>query len=140
MIPHLKKQGTATQLIVHDKPFLVLGGELGNSSASDLAYMEAIWSKAVALNMNTVLAPVYWELLEPEEGQFDFALVDSLIEGARKHDLSLVLLWFGAWKNSMSCYARQRKNTFKLRIERMNAEAGVYAYTPASVSKKQLYA
>jgi hypothetical protein len=105
LIPHLKKQGAATQLIVHEKPFLVLGGELGNSSASDLVYLETIWSKVVALNMNTVLAPVYWELLEPEEGQFDFALVDSLIEGARRHGVSLVLLWFGAWKNSMSCYA-----------------------------------
>jgi hypothetical protein len=47
LIPHLKKQGTATQLIVHEKPFLVLGGELGNSSASDPAYMETIWSKVV---------------------------------------------------------------------------------------------
>lgn len=105
MIPDLKKQGTATQLIFHEKPFLVLGGELGNSSASDPAYIETIWPKVVAFNMNTVLAPVYWELLEPEEGHFDFALVDSLIHGARKHGVSLVLLWFGAWKNSVSCYA-----------------------------------
>lgn len=105
MIPSLKQHGTATQLVVHDKPFLVLGGETGNSSASDLTYMEAIWPKAVAFNMNTVLAPVYWELLEPEEGQFDFSLVDGLIHGARRHDLALVLLWFGVWKNSMSCYA-----------------------------------
>ena len=105
MIPYLKKQGTATQLIVHEKPFLVLGGELGNSSASDLAYIETIWPKVVAFNMNTVLAPVYWELLEPEEGQFNFTLVDSLIQSAQKHGVSLVLLWFGAWKNSMSCYA-----------------------------------
>ncbi|MBN1976775.1 MAG: DUF5597 domain-containing protein [Anaerolineae bacterium] len=105
MIPHLRKQGTATQLIVREKPLLVLGGELGNSSASDPAYIEAIWPKVMAFNMNTVLAPVYWELLEPEEGQFDFTLVDSLIHGARRHDVSLVLLWFGAWKNSMSCYA-----------------------------------
>jgi hypothetical protein len=28
-IPHLQKQGTATQLIVHDKPFLMLGGGAG---------------------------------------------------------------------------------------------------------------
>jgi beta-galactosidase GanA len=105
LIPYLKKQGTATQLIVHEEPFLVLGGELGNSSASDPAYMETIWPKVVAFNMNTVLAPVYWELLEPEEGQFDFTLVDSLIHGARRYGVSLVLLWFGAWKNSMSCYA-----------------------------------
>jgi hypothetical protein len=35
--PHLRKHGTATQLVVDGEPFLVLGGELGNSSASDLA-------------------------------------------------------------------------------------------------------
>jgi beta-galactosidase GanA len=44
------------------------------------------------------LAPVYWELIEPEEGQFDFAFVEGLIEDARAHDMRLVLLWFGSWK------------------------------------------
>lgn len=102
--PHLQKQGTATQLIVDGEPFLMLGGELGNSSASSLDYMEPIWPKFNRLNLNTVLAPVYWELIEPEEGRFDFTLVDGLIEQARAHGLRLVLLWFGSWKNSMSSY------------------------------------
>ena len=35
-IPHLEKKGTATQLIVDGKPFLILGGELYNSSSSSL--------------------------------------------------------------------------------------------------------
>jgi hypothetical protein len=104
-IPYLKKQGTATQLIVDEKPFLILGGELGNSSASSIDYMKPYWEKLVALNMNTVLMPVYWELIEPEEGKFDFALVDKLIFEARIHNLKIVILWFGIWKNSMSCYA-----------------------------------
>jgi hypothetical protein len=104
-IPHLKRQGTATQLIVHGKPFLMLGGELGNSSASDSKYMEPIWPKLKAMRLNTVLIPVSWELVEPQEGKFDFALVDNLIGSARKNDLKIVLLWFGSWKNSMSCYA-----------------------------------
>lgn len=104
-IPHLKKQGTATQLIVHDKPFLMLGGELGNSSASDLKYMEPVWPKLKAMRLNTVLMPVYWELVERQEGKFDFSLVDNLIGSARKNDLKIVVLWFGSWKNSMSCYA-----------------------------------
>jgi beta-galactosidase GanA len=43
--------------------------------------------------------------LEPAIGQFDFSLVDSLIKNARLNKMKLVLLWFGAWKNSMSCYA-----------------------------------
>jgi len=42
---------------------------------------------------------------EPEEGRFDFSVTDSMILSARKNDLKVVLLWFGSWKNSMSCYA-----------------------------------
>jgi beta-galactosidase GanA len=82
----------------------MLAGELGNSTASDLEYLRPFWARLRALHLNTVLAPVYWELIEPQEGKFDFKLVDGLIEGARAHDLRLVLLWFGSWKNSMSSY------------------------------------
>jgi beta-galactosidase GanA len=103
-IPRLQKQGTATQLIVNNKPFLVLGGELGNSTASDLNYLKPYWDNFIRMNVNTILTPVYWELIEPEEGKFDFKLLDNLILDARKSNIKLVLLWFGAWKNSMSCY------------------------------------
>ena len=100
----LVRRGEATQLIVDGKPFLILGGELSNSASSSAAYMEPIWPKLRALGLNAVLTPVSWELIEPQEGRFDFSSVDALIDGARKHDLKLVLLWFGAWKNSMSSY------------------------------------
>jgi len=104
-IPHLKKQGTASQLIVDDKHFIILGGELGNSSFTSLEYMHPIWPKLNKMNLNTVLAPVYWELVEPAEGKFNFDLYDQLINEARKNNLKLVFLWFGAWKNSMSSHA-----------------------------------
>ena len=103
--PRLVKINGVTRLFVKDKPFLILGGELGNSTTSDLQYMRPVWSKLKSMHLNTVLAPVYWELLEPEQGRFDFTLVDSLLAGARAQDLKLVLLWFGSWKNSISCYA-----------------------------------
>src|SRR3954467_11557830 len=100
--PHLRKHGSATQLIVDGRPFLVLGGELHNSSASSTEYMRPIWERLVALNLNTVLATVAWEQIEPAEGQFAFTLVDGLIQAARQHGLRLILLWFGSWKNGMS--------------------------------------
>ena len=123
-LPHLRKQGAATQLIVDGKPFLVLGGELGNSSSSSHEYMRPIWPKLVALNLNTVLVPVYWELIEPAEGKFDFALVDGLIQEARKHGLRLVPLWFASWKNSMSCYAPPWVKTNQQRFPRAEDKAG----------------
>ena len=117
-IPRLVRNGNATQLLVNDKPFLVLGGELGNSSASSNDYMRPIWPKLKQMNLNTVIAPVYWELMEPVEGKFDYSLVDTLIKNARLYNMKLVLLWFGAWKNSMSCYAPAWVKTSTARFPR----------------------
>ena len=104
-IPALRKQGDVTQFVVDGKPFIMLGGELGNSSASTIQNMQPIWPKLKAMHLNTVLIPVYWELLEPQEGKYDFTLLRDLINDARKNELKIVFLWFGSWKNSMSSHA-----------------------------------
>ena len=103
-LPHLERRGDATQLIVDGKPFLALAGELQNSSATDLVYMDRAYARLAAMHLNTVILPVSWELLEPEEGKFDFTLVDGLIAGAKRNSLKLVFLWFGTWKNTFSSY------------------------------------
>ena len=104
-MPHLARNGDATQLIVDGKPFIMIAGELHNSSASDPAYLTRALDKTASLNANTVLAPVSWELFEPEEGRFDNTLVDHMIREARARQLKLVILWFGSWKNGVSSYA-----------------------------------
>lgn len=133
-IPFLQKHGTAVQLMVQNKPFLVLGGELGNSSASSSDYMEPIWPRLGQMNLNTVLVPVYWELIEPQEGQFDWSSVDDVIKKARAHDLRIILLWFGSWKNSMSCYVPAWIKTDSVRFARAQLQSGrpVEALTPFS--------
>ncbi len=138
-IPSLHKQGTTTQLLVEGKPFVILGGELHNSSASSLMFMEPIWPKMVALNLNTVLAVVSWELLESEEGKFDFTLVDGLLKGARRHDLRLVLLWFGSWKNGVSSYVPAWVKKDVARFPRMQTRPGenVEVLTPLSEANCQ---
>jgi beta-galactosidase GanA len=123
-IPQLRKQGTATQFVVDGKPFLILGGEVGNSTASDIVRMRPMWARLRAMNLNTVIAPVYWEFLEPRERQFDFTLVDSLITQARANDMRLVLLWFGSWKNSMSSYVPEYVKTNQTRFPRTEATRG----------------
>ena len=104
-IPHLEKHGTTTQLVVDGKPFLMLGGELLNSSPSSLDYMRPVWPRLAAIPLNTVLTPLSWELIEPREGQFDFTLVDGLVRDARRNNLRLVFMWLASWKNGMSSYA-----------------------------------
>ncbi|MGB3005212.1 MAG: DUF5597 domain-containing protein [Chitinophagaceae bacterium] len=133
-IPHLEKRGNATQLIVNGQPFLVLAGELHNSTATSTAYLNPIWKKLTDMNLNTVLAAITWELTEPEEGNYDFSLVDSVIAAARKNNMRLSLLWFGSWKNGLSHYVPAWvKKDFK-RFPRMRIKGNfpVEAITPIS--------
>jgi beta-galactosidase GanA len=103
--PHLEKRGSATQLIVAGKPFLILGGELHNSSSSSLAYMKPLWPQLAAMGLNTVVTPLSWELIEPIEGKYDFTPVDGLLAQAREAHERVVFLWLASWKNGMSSYA-----------------------------------
>ncbi len=104
-LPTVRIENGASQLIVHGQPFLVLGGELGNSSAGTAAQADSILPRLAQLHFNTVLMPVAWDQIEPEEGQFDFSILDHWIAEARQQQLHLVLLWFGSWKNAFSEYA-----------------------------------
>jgi beta-galactosidase GanA len=103
-IPHLERQGTATRLVVEGNPFLMFCGELHNSTAGGFEYLRPVWEKMAKKNLNSVIATVSWELVEPEEGKFDFTWVDSIIIGARNANLKLVLIWFASWKNGGSVY------------------------------------
>lgn len=100
---------TAATVMAGDRlsylPSPILGGELSNSAATSIADIEEVMPRMRALGLNTVLVPAYWELMEPVEGTFDFTLIDRTIDVARQEQLRVVFLWFGAWKNSMSCYA-----------------------------------
>ena len=103
-LPQIRQSGVVKQFFVDDKPFIMLSGELHNSSASSIEYMQPIWDKLGALHLNTVIGTASWELVEPEEGKFDFSLVDAQIDQARQRNMRLVLIWFATWKNAGSSY------------------------------------
>jgi len=140
--PSLRKQGSATQLIVGGKPMLIIGGELSNSAASSATYMAPHWKKLRAMHLNTVLAPAAWELIEPREGQFDWSSVDAMVRDARAADLKLVILWFGAWKNSMSTYVPSWVKRDQARFPRAQGPNGqgvdiLSAFAPATLNADQ---
>lgn len=106
-VPSLQKVGNSTCLIVDGKPFVMYCGELHNSTASSLSYMQEhrVWDKLKEMHLNSVIATASWELVEPVEGQYDFTLVDAMIAEARQRDMKIAFLWFGAFKNPMMTYA-----------------------------------
>jgi Domain of unknown function (DUF5597) len=103
--PQIRYSGGAAQLLLDGKPFLMLGGELGNSSAGTAAQADAILPRLAEQHFDTVLMPVAWDEIESGEGRFDFSVLDHWIAAARRQNLHLVLLWFGSWKNAFSSYA-----------------------------------
>lgn len=103
--PRVTIENGAGRLTLDGKPFLIRGGELGNSSAGTAAQADDILPRLAKMHLNTVLMPVAWEQIEPTEGQFDFSILDHWIDVSRHENMHLVLLWFGSWKNAFSEYA-----------------------------------
>jgi hypothetical protein len=122
--PHLVRHGESVRLVVDGRPMLVLGGELSNSAATCTADIDEVLPRMAALGLNTVLVPAQWDLLEPTEGQYDYTLIDRTIIKARETGLKVIFLWFGAWKNSMSCYAPAWVKTDTKRFPRSITASG----------------
>lgn len=127
-------------IVANGKPMLMIGGEMGNSSASTLDDVSKYFAYLSKMGLNTVLAPVSWELIEPQEGNFDMSTLDNMLAEARKNDLKLVLLWFGAWKNSMSCYAPEWFKRDTKRFPRAHALDGKPVEEASSLSRNVLEA
>lgn len=126
-IPYLKNENGIYELIIDGKAFTALAGEVHNSSASNLLYMEeCVWPYIKNLHLNTLIVPIYWESIESIEGTFDFTLVEGIIKQARQEGVKLILLWFGLWKNGMSSYVpqwikKQQTKYFRVRDVRGSA-------------------
>ncbi|WP_183580394.1 DUF5597 domain-containing protein [Mucilaginibacter sp. X5P1] len=119
-LPQLKHEGNITRLYVDGKPFIMVAGELHNSTSSNLTYLHPIFPKLKEMGLNTVLASIAWEQFEPQEGKFDYSIIDGIISQARENKLKLCLLWFGSWKNGLSTYPplwvkKDSKRFFKLK-------------------------
>lgn len=113
-----------TVFTVDGKPFIAIAGEAHNSSSSNAEYMLGVWEKAKEQGLNTLLLPVSWELIEPEEGTFTFDLVDEIIGQARENDMHIVFLWFGTWKNAQCMYAPEWVKKDLVRFPRAQMEKG----------------
>jgi hypothetical protein len=139
-LPQIRESGAVKQLYVDGKPFIMLAGELHNSSASSVEYMKPIWDKLAALHLNSVIGTASWELVEPEEGKFDFSLVDSQLTEARQRNMRLVLIWFATWKNAGSSYVPQwvkaDRRRFPPSVIKIRPNAGMSSFLAAYMEQQ----
>jgi len=103
-IPQLVKKGDKFSFMVDGKPFIILGGQVDNTAAFP-DRMERDRDAFRVMNLNTVEYPVYWNVIEPEEGKFDFTGFDQILRGIRSQGLRGDILWFGSWKNGAMDWA-----------------------------------
>ncbi|WP_430611746.1 DUF5597 domain-containing protein [Enterococcus sp. DIV0876] len=96
------------QIINKNKKQFFLAGEVHNSSASSIEYMEKmVWRRIDQLAINTLLIPIYWELFEPQQGVFDYSLLENHLKNAADKKVQVIFLWYGLWKNGLSTYVPQ---------------------------------
>jgi Domain of unknown function (DUF5597)/Beta-galactosidase len=139
-IAHLEKHGTTTQLIVDGQPFLVLGGELANTASSSSEYMKPVWPRLAKMHLNTVLTGMSWAQFEPQEGKYDYALVDDLLAGARQQNLKVIFVWFGSWKNGLSSFAPAWVKADQNRFPRAQLGSGRSIEVLSTLSQENLKA
>lgn len=98
-----------------------MAGELHNSTSSAPEYFSEAMQNSKEMNVNTVIASVAWEQLEPLEGKFDYTLINFILKNANERKLKVVLIWFATWKNGESSYVplwikKDMKRFFRIKI------------------------
>jgi beta-galactosidase GanA len=138
-LPRVVESGGRHALLVDNQPFLILGGQTNNSSNYP-AVLPAVWPVIDAVHANAVETPVAWEQIEPVEGRFDFSWIDTLLPQARQHNVRLVLLWFGAFKNTSPSYTPEWVKSDTKRFPRMVTKEGKTHYVLTPLAKSTLEA
>ncbi|MGC1298639.1 MAG: DUF5597 domain-containing protein [Alloacidobacterium sp.] len=123
-IASIEKKDSSFRLLVDGSPYLMLSGQVHNSSTSNADDLGKALDVLVGWHANTAEVPIYWEAIEPKPGQFDFRSVDLAIQAARKRELHLVLLWFGTWKNGESHYTPEWVKRDKQKYARVQGPRG----------------
>lgn len=66
--------------------------------------MAPVWDRLAENGVRSLIGAASWQIVEPEEGKYDFAAVDDQGTQARARGIKLVLIWFGSYKNAKFSY------------------------------------
>src|SRR5262249_54991332 len=126
-LPHMERRNGRPQLIVDDRPFLILGLQWDCDSCFSTEEMNPLFAEARRMSANTAALPVYWREIEPEPGRYEFTVVAERLTQTRGTGLRIVLLWFGTWKNASAFYApdhvRDDHKTYRYAVDAEGRES-----------------
>ena len=98
--------------VIRNKPFLILGTQIRLDGLLHRPVKEAYkdfgtppksltndeieiyFKKAKQSGFNTIEVPIDWRFIEPKKDQFDYKLLDFILNIGKKYQLKLELLWF----------------------------------------------
>jgi hypothetical protein len=90
---------------VDGNPFIILGLQWDCDGCYTKADMDPLFAECEKMGLNTASLLLYWNEIEPIEGEYHFEMLDHRLEMARRHHLKIVLVWFASFKNSVMTYA-----------------------------------
>lgn len=104
-MPQMRVLNDRKVLFVDGQPFLILGLQWDCDDCFARKIMDPLFLEAAKMGCNTAVLPLYWREVEPQEGRFDFAMLDDRIEMARRNGLRIAVPWFATWKDGCLNYA-----------------------------------
>ena len=104
-MPELRELNGQKVLYVDDEPFLILSFQLNCDSCYDPERIDKLMYNAKKMGCNSVALLLYWKLIEPEEGKYDYFILENMVKSAEKYGMRIVMVWFGSYKNATMHYA-----------------------------------
>jgi hypothetical protein len=110
--PYPKPDGSTPRaekgnIIVCGQPRIILYGETLEdvmTDAADVPYYGDQFDKWRRQGLNTVGAIIQWNRFELRKDEYEYAMIDGLIEAAKARNMHLIIVWFGTWRNLQSNY------------------------------------
>jgi len=138
-MPEIVQKDGRYALFVDGEPFFIFGGQSHNSGTWP-KMLPGVWSTIENIHANTLEIPIYWEQVEPQPGQFDFSMIQMLLDQARQRDKRLVLLWFATWKNGSNHYMPGWMKLDSKRYPNMIGKEGKFVDSPSPHTKAAMEA
>ena len=83
------------RIFIDGAPFLVLGIQFDFLNCTRVEDFDYLFEHAVTMGVNTVFFPVRWFVVEPEEGRYDWTVLDHALKRCKEKGLKMSVLWFG---------------------------------------------